>query len=151
MSDQKQTPAPVSFEYVYSNEERIFKKEFTIDEILAGEPVKILLQSELLKGFNIIAERQFTGKTLNGGQKVFDGDILKLICPADNSEVKEYLTAVEFVPEAAAFLISTEKPNDCFLGVISDSPLAAERSYIEIIGNIYESPELLIECVADEN
>lgn len=147
--NQQTATTPLEFEYLYSNGERIFKKTFTIDEILAGEPVKIILMSDLLKGFTIIGERQFTGKTLNSGQKVFDKDILKLICPSDDGQVKEYITAVEFVPEASAFLISTEKKNDCFLGIISDSPLATERSYMEIIGNTIEHPELIIECNPD--
>lgn len=82
---------------------------------------------------------QFTGLTDKNGKKIFEGDIIRQINSYDNLE----MTGVVRFSKSAQFVIShtyTEKEN-CYKR--GKKKAFAIKTNCEIIGNIYDNPELL--------
>ena len=82
---------------------------------------------------------QYTGLTDKNGKKIFEGDIIRQINSYDNLE----MTGVVRFSKSAQFVIShtyTEKEN-CYKR--GKKKAFAIKSNCEIIGNIYDNPELL--------
>lgn len=96
---------------------------------------------------------QYTGLTDKNGKKIFEGDILKYTrtkwhepLHADNGEDLISLHLVYFDEIQAAFKQSHYTGKDKKLigsgFLVFDDP-RADKNIIEIIGNIYDNPELL--------
>lgn len=82
---------------------------------------------------------QYTGLTDKNGKKIFEGDIIRQINSYDNLE----MTGVVRFSKSAQFVIShtyTEKEN-CYKR--GKKKAFAIKTNCEIIGNIYDNPELL--------
>ena len=82
---------------------------------------------------------QYTGLTDKNGKKIFEGDIIRQINSYDNLEI----TGVVRFSKSAQFVIShtyTEKEN-CYKR--EKKKAFAIKTNCEIIGNIYDNPELL--------
>ena len=85
------------------------------------------------KGYVVVIPEtvgQFTGLTDKNGTGIFDGDIIRNI---DNSDIG----VVRWYSEHGAFMIRRISDNQIFWLFDNDF------SKIEIIGNIYDNPELL--------
>lgn len=82
---------------------------------------------------------QFTGLTDKNGKKFFEGDIIRQVNSYDNLE----MTGVVRFSKSSQFVIShtyTEKEN-CYKR--GKKKAFAIKTNCEIIGNIYDNPELL--------
>lgn len=82
---------------------------------------------------------EYTGLTDKNGKKIFEGDIIKQINSYDNLEI----TGVVRFSKSAQFVIShtyTENEN-CYKR--GKKKAFAIKTNCEIIGNIYDNPELL--------
>lgn len=82
---------------------------------------------------------QFTGLTDKNGKKIFEGDIIRQVNSYDNLE----MTGVVRFSKSSQFVIShtyTEKEN-CYKR--GKKKAFAIKTNCEIIGNIYDNPELL--------
>lgn len=87
---------------------------------------------------------QFTGLTDKNGKKVFDGDILKF---TDTNDDYEWIGRVEFGNPNAEYnwgfqlvYIEGVKPNT---DILCWFDMEETGAFAEIIGNIYDNPELL--------
>jgi len=120
---------------IYPNENGIVYKITPIgdgDELT--ESIYLLLDGELItidtdgniekaKRFKDLIPLQYTGLKDKNGKEIYEGDIYK-----QGAYIGEIFWSVDFW--------ATERGN------YDDSGLADDCNYIEIIGNIYENPEL---------
>jgi uncharacterized phage protein (TIGR01671 family) len=90
--------------------------------------------------FDDIVLMWWTGLVDKNGRDVYDGDILHVL-EVSNTNTLEYDSPVEFID--SGYLVTEpdgcQVPLDCFYHSDSSYPLFE----IEVIGNIYTSPELL--------
>lgn len=70
---------------------------------------------------------QFTGLTDKNGRKIFEGDIV---------EYDEELCPVVYEPDAGMFEL-------CGFGFVADFSYIDSSIFCEIVGNIYDNPEML--------
>ena len=89
------------------------------------------IQYNLEKGCSIVARREYTGLKDKNGKEIYEGDILK----HDNC----WLATVGF--DCGAFYWQAQ----CYKLEAQDWQDATYRDF-EVIGNIYENPELLEKC-----
>ena len=73
---------------------------------------------------------QYTSLTDKNGKKIFEGDIIQSL------ETKE-TAVVQWFPEHSAFMVWCKSSNE--VGFLYE----CTKSNIEVIGNIYDNPELL--------
>ena len=78
---------------------------------------------------------QFTGLQDRNGKEIYEGDILKYNFPYDGR--LKHISLVKFVETEASFGLKDIYGNEIPLYRI------AANNYFEVIGNIYENPELL--------
>lgn len=120
----------IKFDYIYGKKgkpETYFHKVFTLDEIGNGDHFDEICDSRLLVGYEIIARRQYTGLKNKNGVEIYEGDI----CTYEGWRGKVYKTMVEFKPVAGSDDMGTD-----MIGY-------ADLNYQEVLGNVYENPELL--------
>ena len=105
--------------------------KYNLDNILVqgfGEKIKIILM-------------QFTGLKDKNGKEIFEGDIVKLNEHYDyDSLIPEHIVIVKFL-EGSWALVHKEIRGT--VGYIDELHSNVINDRIEVIGNIYENPELL--------
>lgn len=121
----------IKFRYVYKREdgEDLAIYAYTLDEITDGKPLSTLNVLNGLGGgyYGIETTLQFTGLLDNTGVEIYESDY----CKYRNGE--EYSKAViEFMD--GAYILATSRGHHSLHGHHFD---------IEVIGNIFEHPELL--------
>lgn len=79
---------------------------------------------------------QYTGLTDKNGKKIFEGDIVKHYTHCDIKEYSEDIGRVFYYTETCRFLRTSKLfPDDC--------PEIYSSCEYEVIGNIYDNPELI--------
>lgn len=124
----------------------IFKKEFTIQEIERGD-AKAWLEINHVGSSDVVYRLQFTGLLDKNGKEIYDGDILhsygELFSNFGQYPTGKYATSIYqvlWVKDGWGHKTLVSKTQ--VIGHESKG-LAVMASLTDIIGNIYENPELL--------
>lgn len=123
----------IKFNFIYGVDgepETYFNQSFTFGEIEAQDHMDVLFDSPLLRGYSILGKRQYTGLKDKNKAEVYDGDII------DAEE--ENLKIVYWSNNLCMWRLKSKGE--------SDVPICEYAiDCCEVIGNIYENPELLEE------
>lgn len=132
----------IKFNFIYGVDGKIetyFNKTFTFGEIEGGCHFDEISDSPLLKDYSILGKRQFTGLLDKNGKEIYEGDILFSSSwgntPTARSRKLKYTHIAEW---KNCGWVASGYNGDCKVS----PPLDVRRDF-EIIGNIYENPELL--------
>ncbi len=133
----------IKFDYIFQHEEtgRLCSITFNYTEIFNGTAK---LQCERLTGYFVVAKRQFIGRTDINKKEIFEGDIVRW----DDKSKGRYWRVAKVVinPDIQLVIvknslheISSMFPHTFHWG----SFIYTGDGQLEIIGNIYQNPELL--------
>ena len=121
----------IKISYMWQDGDNWIERIYNLSQIEAGDHYDDMRDNPLLKGYSTMARRQFTGLKDKNGKECYEGDIV--IFPngigADKLQIVFYMGAFNI-----AFLNGTiSQPLWPF--IVNDP--------FEIIGNVYENPELI--------
>lgn len=104
------------------------------DLLTCDDEMEIYSESHGENGGWVIPETvgEYTGLTDKNGVKIFEGDIIK-------STTSDTIGKVGYYPEEGAFMVLFNASSGYCVGYLGD----INMSTIEIIGNIYDNPELI--------
>lgn len=127
----------IKFKYIWQYQEtgRITSTIISLDDLenVAKESNCISFLTKLLpeRLYSLVARCEFTGLTDKNGKEIFEGDILKL----GYDHEKKYILYINW---------SRDHYELCTKNGIELFPMQAPSTdAIEVLGNIYENPELL--------
>jgi len=146
----------IKFKYIWSNPEKtnFITQIFTLDEIEAGNQFMVLENEPLLKDYKLIARVQFTGLLDKNGKEVFKNDIISTP-HFFNWTITGYEKRKVFFKDGAFGVKENEHGfialKSLFKGVESSKTYISNYGEVyrefepvfEVIGNIFQNPELL--------
>lgn len=130
---------PIKFRFVRQHCEtgRIASETYTLDEIQAGT-------ADDWAGYETIAKLQFTGLHDKNGKEIYEGDIVtahNFYFNGDFDNDNNGTYKVLYEQESCGFFLLCIDDPDSGLHFYDTSHF--EEPCIEVIGNIYENPDLL--------
>lgn len=141
----------IKISYMWQDGESWIEKVYNLSQIEAGDHYSDMSDCPFLKNYRVIARRQYTGLKDKHGKEIYEGDILRYIrynwkCyehPKDGTDVVSQCS-VFWSEEHRAFRdVGRFETGGGWEGYLHFKDERADKNEIEIIGNIYENPELL--------
>lgn len=126
----------IKFRYRYTDGKNWIFQSFTLEQIINGEPFEILSDNPMLKNYKYDGYNQYTGLKDKNGKEIYEGDILTY-----DERIRGFVKYI-----GCSFIIE-------WVGIDTYSDLlgwdnwrsgkTSDGSKYEVIGNIYQNPELL--------
>lgn len=113
----------IKFRFRYTDGKDWIMQSFTLEQCLNGEPFDVLSDQPLLKNYRMEGRDEFTGLHDKTGNEIYEGD------------VNQDLGVLIWNSDDASFCWDYKG--------IEVMPMGGESGWCEIIGNIYETPELI--------
>jgi hypothetical protein len=123
----------IKFRYRYTDGKNWIMQVFTLVEIANGAPFEVLSDNPLLKNYKHVGEDEFTGLLDKNRKEIFEGDK----CIANSGIIGE----IVFKNGRFAWTDGA-----CHWDIIDFSKIEKRDSIadkFEVIGNIYDNPEIL--------
>ncbi len=121
----------LKFSYMYRQGEtgRIIEHKYTLDEMESGKIANI----ERHNGYVLVARRQFIGLTDKCDVEIYAGDVVRWTTLNNTTSTNENVDVIEWCNDVSCYLLM---------------PGCHEPHYacMEVVGNIYQNPELLEMC-----
>jgi len=124
----------IKFSCMWSDGDSWKDLRHTLEEMENGEHWEAMSDMPLLKKFKLKHKRQYTGLKDGNGVEIYGGDIVEIIAGGDNGPSFKMIGTVVF--NEFEYCIET---TDNYWPLVSWKCV----EQVEVIGNIYEHPELL--------
>lgn len=110
----------IKFRYRFTDGKNWIMRVFTLPEIVRGGPYEVISDAPLLKDYRQVGEDQFTGLHDKNGKEIYEGDIIEATTKSGKKGLRGVVAWEDY-------------------GWTVFRPVEA----FEVIGNIWENPELL--------
>lgn len=144
----------IKFRIYFEDEEPFISEPITLEDLLHGEDIEFRNEDDTLSlplnDFRFYYKRnqnykimQFTGLKDKNGKEIYEGDIVKINAHSyDFGFEKDRIGEIRFIEGCFGFYKQLSEKEYLF-NELSTEFGYGELEYYEVIGNIYENPELL--------
>ena len=145
----------IKFSFMWQHQEtgRWLDKRYTLESIIAGDPYEEFSDEPLYRGYHHVATREFIGLEDKNVVEIYEGDIIGGEWGEQQSEKPKEPFSARVVFVNGCFRLSWWMKNHTLeqadIGIKwrehfpYNPDVFYETTPLEVIGNIYENPELL--------